>query len=67
MAQPYIAVSNANVVVRAADGAFVPMDMSNTDYQHYRVWVAQGGIPDNWSLFNVLDATFNNNLLTGLL
>ena len=34
-----------NMVIRASDNAFIPMDESNTDYQEYLKWVAEGNEP----------------------
>ena len=34
-----------NAVKRIADNAFIPFDPSNTDYQAYLKWVAEGGVP----------------------
>jgi hypothetical protein len=32
-------------VIRTTDGAFIPFDESNTDYQEYLKWVAAGNQP----------------------
>ena len=32
-------------VIRTEDGAIIPMDEFNTDYQAYLAWVEQGGVP----------------------
>jgi hypothetical protein len=34
-----------NQVTRTTDGACIPFDPDNTDYQAYLAWVAQGGQP----------------------
>lgn len=37
---------NNQSVLRKADGAFIPMDSTNRDYQDYLVYVAGGGAVD---------------------
>jgi hypothetical protein len=35
----------AQSVIRTTDGACIPFDPDNTDYQAYLKWVADGGTP----------------------
>jgi hypothetical protein len=36
----------ANVVQRLSDGAWIPFDKENKDYQKYLEWLAQGNVPE---------------------
>ena len=35
-----------NMIKRKSDGAFIPFDESNRDYQDYLAWVAEGNTAD---------------------
>ena len=34
-----------NLIIRTADGAWIPVSPANTDYQAYLLWLAEGGVP----------------------
>lgn len=46
----YQLTGNPNIIKRLEDGAFIPCDERNSDYQAYLSWVAEGNViaePDN--------------------
>jgi hypothetical protein len=36
----------AQCVIRLSDGAFIPFDPANTDYQAYLKFLEEGGVPE---------------------
>ena len=42
----YTLTNDPGIIVRDEDGAFIPMDPSNVDYQVYLAWVEEGNEPN---------------------
>ena len=36
-----------NIIRRKSDGAFIPFDLKNTDYQEYLEWVDEGNTAED--------------------
>ncbi len=36
----------SNLIIRLSDGAYIPTDELNIDYQAYLEWVAEGNTPE---------------------
>ena len=45
MSEEYQLTAHPNTIIRASDGAFIPTDPDNTDYQDYLVWFDEGNAP----------------------
>ena len=39
-------IVDGEIIIRIQDGAFIPADEANVDYQAYLKWLAAGNTPD---------------------
>ena len=46
MATATVITNGGDNVIRIADGAYIPFDPANTDYQEYLEWIAAGNEPE---------------------
>ncbi|QWL69411.1 hypothetical protein HQ397_04205 [Aeromonas hydrophila] len=50
-------LTNNDYIIRVSDGAYIPNDIGNIDYQQYLEWLSLGNVPENeveTNLSNVL-------------
>ena len=45
MSEEYQLTVHPNTIIRASDGAFIPTDPDNIDYQEYVAWLDEGQEP----------------------
>jgi hypothetical protein len=46
LGKPMFGQTESLSVIRITDGACIPLDPDNTDYQTYLEWVAEGNTPE---------------------
>lgn len=51
----YTLTINPNIIVRDEDGAFIPADSGNIDYQEYLVWLDDGNEPTPYTPPEILN------------
>lgn len=39
-------LTQSSFIIRTTDGAFIPADPANTDWQQYQQWLSEGNIPE---------------------
>lgn len=39
-------LTDSTTIIRTSDGAQIPADPTNTDYQQYLAWLAEGNVPE---------------------
>jgi len=47
LANPFSGEADTTVIERIEDGACIPTDPANADYQRYLRWVAEGNSPES--------------------
>jgi hypothetical protein len=38
--------TEGDIIIRIADNGAIPIDEANTDYQEYKLWLAEGNTPE---------------------
>lgn len=46
IAKSIVTSEPSNMIIRLSDNAYIPMSETNTDYQEYLKWVAEGNTPE---------------------